>query len=309
MSGFEVLNPGILSTYQDLGRVGYGSIGVAPSGVMDEEAYNYLNLLLDNPYGTNALEILLGGVKLKALSDTQIALTGAKSQIRINQKEVNNWRVLNIKKGDILEIGFAKEGVRIYLGVKGGFDIAKSFGSCSTNIKEGIGEKPLKKGDIVPFTCKGFSNSLKTLKSNFIPKYKNEVELRVVLGYQKDMFTKKQKELFFSSTYTVTSQNDRMGYRLSGEKIQPSQNGIISEAISFGAIQIPSHGEPIVLLKERQTIGGYPKIGSVIPVDCFKLAQAKQNDIVKFKEITKEEGVNRCREFYTFFKKAVLPKV
>ncbi len=307
MSGFEVLNPGILSTYQDLGRVGYGSIGVAPSGVMDEEAYNYLNLLLENPYGTNALEILLGGIKLKALESTQIAITGAKADIKINQKKVAGWRALNIKKGDILEIGFAKEGVRIYLGVKGGFKIPKSFGSCSSNIKEGIGENPIKRGDTLPFTCKDFSTSLKILKSDHIPKYPDKIILRVVLGYQKDMFLDEQKEKFFSSTYTVTSQNDRMGYRLSGEKIKPSKNGIISEAIAFGAVQIPSHGEPIVLLKERQTIGGYPKIGSVIPVDCFKLVQLKQNQKVKFEEISLEEAIKKNRNFYQFFKEGRLP--
>ncbi|WP_024955018.1 biotin-dependent carboxyltransferase family protein [Sulfurospirillum arcachonense] len=300
MTGFEVLNAGILATVQDTGRKGLGSIGVTESGVMDEFSYHWLNRLLGNDYGTNALEIVFGGVKLKANGNTTFALSGAKVDASINNQPIEIWKTYEIKDGDILNLGFASSGARIYLGVVGGFDIIPQFGSTSVCLKEGIGGKPLHVKEFLPYQSKVFKDNKKLALKNQ-PDYDEVLTLRVVAGYQWDLFDEVERDKFFSSEYKVTSQNDRMGYRLSGEKVLSTCKGIISEAIAYGAIQIPSHGEPIVLLKERQTIGGYPKIGSVIPVDCFKLSQMKQDSIVKFEHISLDEARRKCRKFYKFF--------
>ena len=305
MSGFEVLNGGIQASIQDLGRVGLASIGVSEAGVLDEYSYNLLNQILKNPYGTNALEILFGGVKLKAKGEGVFAFSGAIADITLNNKKIEMYKTYQIKDGDVLNIGFALSGARIYLGVKGGFEVKEEFKSSSVSIKEGIGGRVIKPKDFLSFaTCKQNYNVV--LKESHRPKFENTITLRMVKAYQWDMFEEDEREKFFSSTYEVTSQADRMGYRLSGEKIASTCKGIISEGIAYGAVQIPAHGEPIVLLKERQTIGGYPKIGSVIRVDCFKLAQAKQGNKIKFELVSLEEARKSSKKFNNFFSEIVL---
>ena len=304
MTGFKVLHPGIQTTIQDNGRKGYGAIGVTEAGVMDEYAFHWVNKLLGNRYGTNALEIAFGGLKLQAMGATHFAVTGAQVIVRVNGRIVENWKTHRIGDGEILEIGFATSGQRIYLGVNDGFEVMPSFGSCSISIKEGIGGfdgKPIKAGDFLPFTCKTLKEN-RQLPNHLHPDYESVLTLRLVGGYQWEMFSEAEREKFFSSDYQVTPQSDRMGYRLSGEKIMASQSGVISEPIAYGSVQIPSHGEPIVLMKERQTIGGYPKIGSVIPVDCFKLSQMKQGSIIRFEHITPQEARRACSMFYRFFR-------
>lgn len=300
-NGFEVLNAGILATIQDSGRKGLGSIGVTEAGAMDEHAFCWLNRLLGNAYGTNALEIVFGGIKLKSVGTTYFALSGAQVDAKINNKPIEIWKTYKINDGDILDLGFAISGTRVYLGVVGGFDINPEFGSTSVCIKEGIGGRALKTNDFLAYKS-GDLKDIRKLMLRYKPDFNELLTLRVVAGYQWSLFEKNQRDKFFNSEYIVTSQNDRMGYRLSGEKISSTSKGIISEPIAYGSIQIPSHGEPIVLLKERQTIGGYPKIGSVIPVDCFALAQRKQDSKVRFELVSLDEAREICQEFYRFFK-------
>jgi len=300
-SGFEVINAGILATIQDSGRKGLGSIGVTEAGAMDEHAFCWLNRLLGNDYGTNALEIVFGGVKLKAIGTTYFALSGAQVDATINNKPIEIWKTYKINDGDILNIGFATSGARIYLGVVGGFNVASEFGSASVCLKEGIGGLAIKANDFLSYRSENLSE-IRKLMLRYKPDFNETLTLRVVEGYQWNLFEKEERNKFFNSEYIVTGQNDRMGYRLSGEKIISTSKGIISEPIAYGAVQIPSHGEPIVLLKERQTIGGYPKIGSVIPVDCFALAQRKQNSRVRFELVSLDEAREICQSFYKFFK-------
>ncbi|MGD9625868.1 MAG: hypothetical protein AB7D41_13375 [Arcobacter sp.] len=195
------------------------------------------------------------------------------------------------------------EGNRVYLAVFGGFDIKKEFGSNSTTIKEklgGIVGDKLKKGDILPFKDSIFTHNTR-LKEKFIPKIEEELTLRVILSYQDEYFSKEEKEKFFKNEFLVTNDFNRMGCKLSGETIKCDIDGIISEGIAFGSIQIPSDGQPIVLLKDRQTIGGYPKIGTVLSIDCFKLSQAKVNTKIRFEEISYEKAVEEVKNFYSSF--------
>jgi allophanate hydrolase subunit 2 len=163
-------------------------------------------------------------------------------------------------------------------------------------MKENMGSN-LKSGDKLRF----FDNTLKDynicLKEKFIPSYDDNLTLRVILGYQNKYFDQKQKENFFSQKYTISSQNNRMGYKLESKPIICEIDGIISEGISFGAIQIPKDGQPIILLKDRQTIGGYPKIGSVLPIDCFKLSQLKAGESINFQPISLKDAQDKMNEF------------
>ena len=189
------------------------------------------------------------------------------------------------------------------MGVFGGFNIKKEFDSNSVTIKEnfgGLDGNILKKGVTLPFfKYKKFCNSF--LKKEYIPNYKSELILRVIFSYQEKDFKKEEKEKFLNTDYFITKDFNRMAFKLKGEPIKCDKNGIISEGIAFGSIQIPKDGQPIILLKERQTIGGYPKIGVVLGIDCFKLSQAKFNTKIRFEEISYEEALKITRNFYLFF--------
>ncbi|MGP2658037.1 biotin-dependent carboxyltransferase family protein [Malaciobacter sp. WC5094] len=297
----EIINSPIFATIQDKGRFGFNSIGVTNSGVMDEYAYLVANKLLQNSEDENIIEIAFSNVEFKALSNLKIAITGAKCEFFINNTLYTTWQTYNIKVGDIIKVGKIQEGARVYLGVKGGFDIPKEFGSASTTLKEklgGINADRLQKGQILK--CKSNDDFYNIrLKEKFIPKYEDTLELRVILSYQDEFFPKEEIDKFFSSIYTVSNEFNRMGCKLQGEAISCNIDGIISEGIGFGSIQIPSDGQPIILLKDRQTIGGYPKIGSVLSIDCFKLAQAKPKTKIKFSSISLNEAQELVRKFYS----------
>lgn len=303
MSGFEVIKPGILSLIQDKGRFGFMSIGVTTSGAIDEYAYLWANYLLANEANTNTLEIAFSGLTLKATANTSISITGADINFSINEQIKKPWRTYNIRKGDILKFSKNANGQRAYLAVKGGFLLDKEFGSNSTTLKESLGGiegRALKKDDFLAFKESSYY-SQRRVKEKYQPDYEKSITLRVLLGYQHENFSKDEKEKFFNSEFKVSKESNRMGIKLDGESIQANINGIISEGICFGAIQIPKDGRPIVLLKDRQTIGGYPKIGSVLGIDCFKLSQAKADTHIKFKEISKEEALYKTKDFYKQF--------
>ncbi len=292
--GFEILDGGLFATVQDSGRYGMGDRGITVSGVMDEYAYEWGQRLLGTP-SFNTLE-LMAGLRLRALADTMIAVTGADLGLRINGLPESNWQSRFIREGDILHFAKRVSGQRAYLSVKGGFDTPMYHGSYATTIREGFGKK-LQRGDILPFHPSPREHS-RRLKEEFIPDYDRPLTIRVMLGYQEEFFDREAKEKFFDTEYEITHQNDRMGYRLSGEPIFPIKGDIISEAIAFGSIQIPAGGQPIILLKERQTIGGYPKIGTVLPMDCFALSQAPIGSKVRFEAVEQEEAFRLAREYY-----------
>jgi len=309
MSGFEVISSGIFTLLQDKGRFGLTHLGVTNSGVMDEYAALMAQKLLHNESNTNILEIAFSNVVLKATQDTTLCVTGAKCEFFINDQSRQSWQTYDINQGDTVKIGKITQGQRVYLAVKDGFDIPKEFGSNATTVKEkigGISGQQIKSNDFLPYKKQNqkFSNLYhQRLQPIHVPKYDEEVlTLRVLLSYQEESFSALEKEKFFNSVYTVTSDFNRMACKLSGEEIKSDLDGIISEGISFGSIQIPKDGQPIVLLKERQTIGGYPKIGSVINIDCFKLAQRKIGTKICFEPIDIQTAQEKLKDFYLTFK-------
>lgn len=299
---FKVLTSGIFTTIQDQGRYGYNHLGITHSGAMDEYAYLWGQKLLQTVvqrtdigvYPYNALEVMVG-LKLLAISFTTIAVTGADLNFKINDVLQPIWQTHYIKSGDILSFDKRVSGQRAYLAVKEGFILEKVYGSYATTLKENIGSK-LKRDDILDFKSYPKTDTYR-VKKTYIPNYKKPLTLRLLLSYQENYFSKEEKEKFFNSEYEVTLQSDRMGYKLKGQAINPNQGGIISEAIAFGSVQIPKDGQPIVLLKERQTIGGYPKIGAVLPVDCFSLAQISMGSKVRFEVIEIEKVEEIMKKF------------
>ncbi len=300
---FEVVKAGVFTTLQDRGRFSYTHLGVTNSGYMDEYAALAAHKLLDNCLDTNILEITFSNVELKANENTVISITGAYCEFFINEELKKTWQSYSIKKGDILKIGKIYKGQRVYLALKGGFLVPKEFGSNSTTIKESLGGldgRQIKNGDILAYKKSNKQINNRWQEKN-LPNYEEELTLRVILSYQENSFSDKEKAKFFNSKYIITPDFNRMACKLDGESITSSLSGIISEGIAFGSIQIPKDGKPIILLKERQTIGGYPKIGTVLNIDCFKLAQMKIGSIVKFEEIDIKSAQNKLRDFYSIF--------
>ena len=303
MNGFMVDNGGFQSSIQDAGRKGFNDIGLTQSGAMDEFAFGHANRLVGNAFNTPTIEIALGGLVLHVKGKMSIAITGADMSPMLNDMPLPLWQTHTLKEGDVLSFGFASSGHFAYLAVCGGLQTPFCYGSFSTSIKEGLGGvlgRKLSVGDNLPTSGDVVEQSQK-LVDTFIPKYHQNIVLHVLKGYQESSFDEEAQALFFNSIYTYKGEGDRMGYRFSGEKVHASVGGILSEPICFGAIQIPSHGEPIVLLKERQTIGGYPKIGSVIAVDCFRLSQLQAGGTVRFKAVSYEEARAKAQAFYRFF--------
>lgn len=295
---FKVLSGGLFTTIQDLGRQGYTHLGITPSGAMDEYAYRWGQKLLNTKEG-NALEILLSGLKLQATAPTTISVCGADLDFRINGTSRPIWQTHHIEINDILSFEKKCSGMRAYLAVPKGFNIEKYKGSYAATLKEHRGKK-IAHGDTLDFTP-NITTHTRRVPPKYIPKYPQNMTLRIVLGYQHAYFSQNEKEKFFSNTYTLTSQMNRMGYKLHGEPIYVSRQDIISDGISYGAIQIPPDGYPIILLKERQTIGGYPKLGSVLASDSFKLSQLSIDSVVTFETISIEDAQEKMIKFYRFF--------
>ncbi len=290
-----MIKPGIFSLLQDGGRSGYHSIGLTSGGPVDASAFHWANLLCENPRDSACIEVTSGGLILSSSVTTALAVTGATVSLRINSSAAALWQSHIIHPGDSIELGFASSGSRAYLAVAGGFKAEPVFNSVATVPRENIGGlhgngAPLKAGDLLP--CDSTAKpGLWQLAQNLRADYsRNSACLRVIPGYQQDAFSEAQKQLFFNSQYRVTQHCDRMGYRLQGAPISAAKENMLSEGICLGAVQFPADGQPIVLLNDRQTMGGYPKIGSVLSVDIGKLGQLTAGGTVRFEPISIDQA-------------------
>ena len=286
-----VLNPGLLTTVQDQGRVGYQQFGVSVSGVMDPRAATVANMLVGNDDKEAVLECTMMGPHLQFNQANYIAITGGDLMPTIDGKPVPNYTAIKVEAGQVLKFTMPKTGCRAFIAFAGGLDIPEVMGSRSTYMKAKIGGlegRKLQKGDVIGFrapTSELKNMNFRSMASEFVPR--KEYTIRVVLGPQDDYFTDAGIQTFLSQVYTVTAEFDRMGCRLEGEAIAHKDGGdIISDGIAFGAIQVPSSGKPIIMLGDRQTTGGYTKIANVISVDFRILAQLKQGDKVRFEQVS-----------------------
>jgi len=297
--GIEVIKPGLLTTVQDFGRVGYQKLGISPSGALDRTAMTLANLLVANPAEEAVLEITLLGPELHFTEDTCIAVTGGDLAPMLNGESMPRYAAVKVKAGDTLSFGQAKDGCRAYLAFAGGLDIPVVMGSKSTNLKckfGGYQGRKLQTGDFIPFAAPKTDLPFFLLRTLEIPKFGDSVTLRVLSGPQDDAFTETGMHTFFHETYQVTTRFDRMGCALEGPTVECKDKAdIISDGIAAGAVQIPSSGKPIIMLADRQTTGGYTKIGTVASVDLPLLAQRKPGDSVRFESISISEAQKLLR--------------
>ena len=293
----EILEPGLLTTVQDRGRYGYQRFGVPVSGAMDVFALRAANVLVGNPDGAAALETTVLGPKARFLADTWIAITGADLGPMLDSDPLPRWQTIQVSRDSLLSFEGAGDGMRSYVALAGGIDVPEVMGSRSTYLKLAIGGlegRALAAGDMLSAMAhepdQGFVE--RRLPPEIEPpSYGRSPEIRVVLGPQEEAFTPDGVATFFGSTYTISMDSDRMGYRLDGPVIEHASGpDIVSDGSPLGAVQVPGDGRPIILLADRGTTGGYAKIATVIGPDVDRLAQAMPGDTLTFRSIAVEEA-------------------
>ncbi|WP_404454373.1 biotin-dependent carboxyltransferase family protein [Virgibacillus necropolis] len=292
---FQVIKPGVLTTFQDLGRSGYQRFGVPVSGAMDTFALQVANILVGNMRDEAALEVTLIGPTLEAKAPITIAITGAGLSPTINNESIPIWKSVHMNPGDKLEFGKRQSGMRAYIAVAGGFDVPAFFGSKSTDRNSGLGIELEK--DTALYGRKTSVKGGISLDEKLIPTYGNEVQIGVIEGPHTNNFSKEELQKFYRTTFTVNSNSNRMGYRLKSEqRISPGQQGVWSDPVPFGGIQIPGNGQPIILMADRQTTGGYPRVGTVMSSDLPKIAQLVPNSKINFYPISVEEAQTKAKQ-------------
>ncbi|OAS16991.1 biotin-dependent carboxyltransferase family protein [Paenibacillus oryzisoli] len=302
---FDVITPGLLSTIQDDGRYGHRKHGVIVSGPMDRFAHRAANLLVGNGLKAAALEMTLQGATLVAQSDMLVAICGADMRAELDGYSAPMWQPFVLHKGSKLSVGYAVEGCRSYLAVHGGFRSSNVLGSRSTYQRAAIGGyegRALRNGDVLGVEKEGLAAEIvkevelrsKIVSSMIRPDYRDNPVIRFVRGKEASRFTPDSWSRFVSHRFLVTSQSDRMGYRLSIEPPLELEAGLpyemISEAVVAGTIQVPLSGQPILLLADCQTTGGYPRIGHVITADLPLVAQVKPGGFLRFQEVSHSEA-------------------
>ncbi|RUR35428.1 biotin-dependent carboxyltransferase family protein [Vreelandella populi] len=273
-----VKQAGPLALIQDAGRFGVGHLGVTQSGAADWISYNWANWLLGNPTNSAALEIVMGGnLTLEASSNVCLALTGADLDARIDGEPLAPNACFTLKAGQCLTFRQPHAGLRAYLAFPGGLQAPEILGSRACTVREMIGGlhengKPLQAGD--QLSWQGDTPSPRRLPDNAsLPMPQKRCQLPLVLGSQVAHFAGRSLYQAFNQPWTVDQRADRMGIRLTGHALNSKLEGVISEGIPLGAVQIPPDGQPIVLMNDRQTIGGYPRIGALTPSACALLSQ------------------------------------
>lgn len=307
----EVIRPGALSTLQDLGRIGYQRYGVSVGGAMDEWSHRIANRLVGNAESEATLELTLVGPSLKFTRPTLIAITGADLSPSIGGQAIPKSVPVLVGGGAQLDFGRRISGVRSYLAVRGGYDVPCVMGSKTTSLRGAFGGfegRALRKGDVLPLGTgdegatprrspilrdgqEPFSAMGSGIQMAGAGNDQEVIHLRVMPGRHWDRFNAEAREGFLKEEFRLSPQSDRMGFRLHGPKLLSAESGeLLSEAVCFGAIQVPPSGDPIILMADRQTTGGYPMIAAVASVDLPALAQLMPQRAVRFTLITLAEA-------------------
>ncbi|WP_288377740.1 biotin-dependent carboxyltransferase family protein [uncultured Pseudomonas sp.] len=280
-----------LCQLQDAGRLGVRHLGVTQGGALDWVAMNWANWLLGNALDAPVVEVALGGLSLLAEQDCVLALTGADLDARIDDQPLAPWRSFALHKGQRLTLRQPRQGIRAYLAAPGGFAGEAVLGSCSTVAREALGGiegrgEALAKGQALRF-AEG-APALREVPEALRPLYPAKPVLDLVMGAQIGDFSGTSLFEAFNSDWTLDSRADRMGSRLLGPQLVYQGAPMISEGIPLGAVQVPPDGQPIVLLNDRQTIGGYPRLGALTPLALAQLAQCMPGAVVRFRAVVQE---------------------
>ena len=308
----RIKKPGLLTTVQDTGRFGEYAIGMPPSGAMDVFSYQVGNYLVGNDDGAAGLEMTYMGPELEFTEPSVIAVTGADLPPKINGEAAPTWEAFAVEEGDVLSFDYLRNGARSYLAVAGGIDVPQFIHSRSTYTLIGLGGhegRALKEGDELKVGEAGDRSGRvgMAVAPGRIPTFTDETELRVIVGLASYRLTKESMRTFLGTTWTVTPDADRVGYRYKGgelqfvEREQPAGAGadpanVVDFGYPVGSIQVPGGVEPIVLLNDAVTGGGYATIGTVTSVDRDALAQTKTNDRTRFRRVELAEAMQAREE-------------
>lgn len=304
-ASLKVIAPGIHTSVQDLGRVGFQHLGVPVSGALDPVALRLANLLVGNTEGEAGLEIMHLGPTLEVCADSiRVALAGGGAiEMMGRPQTVAAFQSVRLERGEQFRVTATAESATAYLAVEGGFDTPEIMGSRSTYARGGFGGhcgRALAAGDELPLRAPQASERAeKTIPQGVLPRPET---VRIVLGPQDDHFTADAARLLGETTYQVSRASDRMGMRLEGEALTHLDRfNIVSDGIAPGAIQVPGDGLPIILLADRQTTGGYPKIATVISCDLAGLGRLRPGDRIGFRVVTLEEAATAREEAWLWF--------
>ncbi len=292
MSVIQVQTPGLLTTVQDLGREGFGPIGVSPSGAADPISLRLGNHLVANAESAAGLEMTLLGGTFLFPEGAILALTGSDFGATLDDVTVDLSTSVEVRPGQTLRLGPTRSGARCYMCVQGGFIVTPFLGSASTHILSGLGGfegRSLRTGDVLHIGSATRSFRKRTIAPQASEHLSLRKVLRVTPGPQIDWFSESSLRSLCEGTYRVGEQSNRMGLRLEGAPVsQRSGKQMITEGVSLGAVQVPPGGSPIIVFVEQQTTGGYPKIANVISVDLHRVGQLRPRDEIRFEQVTLE---------------------
>ena len=292
MTTASLLEAGLLTTVQDLGRHGHLRYGIPASGPVDRQAFILANRLVGNPDTAAGLECTLMGPTLQMTEESVVAVTGADMPVTVNGRESSRWAAIRVRAGDVVKLGPSRSGMRAYLALAGGVELPLVLGSRSTYLRGRLGGyrgRQLQRGDLLnvgappvgPQRLDGLA-----VRPELIPDYRDGVEVRVILGPQDDRFTTEGIRTFLQGPYEMTHQSDRMGARLRGPVITHTRgHDIISDGVPLGWVQVAGDGQPIVLLVDRQSTGGYTKIATVCSFDVGRVGQVRPGQRLHFRQI------------------------
>lgn len=306
LTGFHVSRAGPLALLQDAGRFGVRHLGVTQGGPADLHAWAWANHLTGNAWGAAALEITFGGLELVAERDLTIALTGADLGTKHNQQPAAMWRTLAISAGDTLTFGTPVNGLRAYLAVAGGFRSDTVLGSVACVVREQLGGfdgqgSSLREGDTLPVNQNQAATTDRVAPGQEQRDYRQTPTLDLLPGAQIAAFTGKSLFDTFNAQWQVDQRADRMGVRLTGPRLHCTIGSLVSEGISLGAVQVPPDGQPIALLNDRQTIGGYPRLGNLTPLAASRLAQCLPGQTVRLRAAGIDSALRQHRQFLAAF--------
>jgi antagonist of KipI len=301
MSTIEVLEPGLLTTVQDLGREGFGPMGVSASGAADAVSLRLGNRLVDNDENAAALEMTLGGGAFRFSDDTVAALAGSDFGATLDGAPVEMWESFPARAGSILRLGATRASARCYFCVPGGIVVEPFLGSASTHLLSGLGGfagRALQRGDVFRIgAAPAATFRPRRVDVEVLQAVAPSKHLRITVGPQADWFSASTQSEFYASTYRVGESSNRMGLRLEGHPIVlTSSRELLTEGAPLGAIQIPPSGQPIVLFVEQQTTGGYPKLANVIAADLHSLGQLRPRDEIRFERVEFQTALSLLRE-------------
>src|SRR5712664_1511341 len=300
MRVIHVQEPGLVTTVQDLGREGFGPLGVSPTGAADTISLRMGNELVGNAEGASRLEMTLLGGTFLFPEGALLALTGSDRGATLDGKPVELWTSFDAKPGQTLRLGPTRSGARCYLCVRAGIEVKLFLGSASTHILSGLGGhqgRALRKGDVLNIGAASGSTRERSLTAQALKNLSPRKALRVTPGPQSDWFPEPAQQIFYASTFRVAEESNRMGLRLEGAAIPALASGeMISEGVALGAVQVPEGGLPIILFVEQQTTGGYPKIANVISADFHSLGQLRPRDEIRFERVEWKTARDLLRE-------------